>query len=284
MTILIFFAVLFIYWIIEPSIDAVLHSALCAGTNSDDTAIIIYSLIKAILGIAAYYLAFRLSAKWSKHRKNGKPAKIASAESDPPTEQEPTIVEPSSTAPTTPKHRFCKLCGSPIDPATRKCTGCGKQYFRPPVLRKKHLAIFTGVLACVTVVFLIFTLIAQRNAAEAKVEELNVQIADLNTKLAEQKDISHNKAMTNSALRSAFDELQKRYDKLSEEHAMYRDSLRYCESYCGFIIPTGSSMYNGVKIYHRLDCPYAESIENLVMIEIGYLEEKGYKPCPHCYG
>ncbi len=27
--------------------------------------------------------------------------------------------------------KYCKLCGKEIDSTTRKCTGCGKQYFRP---------------------------------------------------------------------------------------------------------------------------------------------------------
>lgn len=276
MSILIFLGILFIYWLLDPTVIYMCNAFGIMATSDSDTAFMISTLLQSCWSIGAFVFAFWVCSKWKKR-------KATKQVTESPTAEEPPVPE-SEPAPTTPKHRFCKLCGSPIDHATRKCTGCGKQYFRPPVLLKKHLAIVAGILACVAVVFLIFTLNAQRNAAEAKVEELNVQIAELNTKLAEQKDISHNKAMTNSALRSAFDELQKRYDKLSEEHAIYRDSLRYCESYCGFIIPTGSSVYNGVKIYHRLDCPYAESIENLVMIEIGYLEEKGYKPCPHCYG
>lgn len=28
------------------------------------------------------------------------------------------------------KQRYCKLCGQPIDSTTKKCTGCGKQYFK----------------------------------------------------------------------------------------------------------------------------------------------------------
>lgn len=27
------------------------------------------------------------------------------------------------------KKRYCKLCGNEIDPVTKKCNGCGKQYF-----------------------------------------------------------------------------------------------------------------------------------------------------------
>ncbi len=33
------------------------------------------------------------------------------------------------TAPAT-KTVFCRLCGKPIDDATKRCLGCGKQYFR----------------------------------------------------------------------------------------------------------------------------------------------------------
>ena len=45
-----------------------------------------------------------------------------------------TVPTPAVSKPDTPspkgKVRYCSLCGSQIDGYTKKCTGCGKQYFR----------------------------------------------------------------------------------------------------------------------------------------------------------
>ena len=39
------------------------------------------------------------------------------------------IVEKAVVPSSNEKHNFCKKCGSAIDPNTKKCSGCGKQYF-----------------------------------------------------------------------------------------------------------------------------------------------------------
>ena len=39
------------------------------------------------------------------------------------------IVEKAVVPNSNEKHNFCKKCGSAIDPDTKKCSGCGKQYF-----------------------------------------------------------------------------------------------------------------------------------------------------------
>lgn len=43
------------------------------------------------------------------------------------------------------KQRFCKLCGHPINHDTKKCTHCGKQYFRNPL---RSIPISTIVFFC----------------------------------------------------------------------------------------------------------------------------------------
>ena len=240
-----------------------------------------------ILYAPAYWAAFKLCKVYDER----KASKVAAAVAESPAPEElpapqpepaPTIADPTTPVPATPKLRFCKLCGAPIDPATRQCTGCGKQYFRPPVLRKKHLAIAAGVLACAAVALLIFNLIAQLHAAESKVEALNAQITDLNAKLEEQKDISHGKEKVNSALKSTFDDLQKRYDALRKENAMYREYLDYCESYCAYVTITGGKISS--SIYHRLDCPYTEAADSLGILYIEFLESRDFTPCTYCYG
>lgn len=38
--------------------------------------------------------------------------------------------KPYPQKPSAAKTTFCRACGKPIDDRTKRCTGCGKQYFR----------------------------------------------------------------------------------------------------------------------------------------------------------
>lgn len=249
-------------------------------TAAHEAGVILGAIPAMLLFGLAWWSAKKLCALWD--QRQAEKAALSVSESpipDPlPAEQEPTIADPAAPAPATPKLRFCKHCGSPIDPTTRQCTGCGKQYFRPPVLRKKHLAIAAGVLACAAVALLIFNLITQLHAAESKVEALNAQITDLNAKLEEQKDISLGKEKVNSALKSTFDDLQKRYDDLREENTMNKELLSFYEEYVAFIGDSES------MDYHKLPCPYMDAGEGISAYNISLLEEYGYEPCPYCGG
>ena len=235
-----------------------------------------------ILYAPAYWAAFKLCKVYDERKAAKEAAAVAESPATeelpaPQPEQEPTIADPSSPAPATPKLRFCKHCGSPIDPATRQCTGCGKQYFRPPVLHKKHLAIAAAALACVAIVFLVSNLIAQKNSAQAQVDALNARITELESTVAEKERQIEVYKRNEDAYQVKLTRKSEEYDKLRKENTMYREHLRYCEYYCAYIIPNG-------QIYHRLDCPYAGATEDLVILYIDFLESKGCKPCSHCYG
>ena len=247
-------------------------------TAAREAGLILGAIPAMLLFGLAWWSAKKLCSLWDQHQ--AEKAALAISESlipDPlPAEQEPTI-----TAPATPKLRYCKLCGAPIDPVTRKCTDCRKQYFRPPVLRKKHLAIAAGVLACAAVVFLVYNLVsvvaAQKDAAQAQVDALNARITELESTVAEKERQIEVYKRNEDAYQVKLTRKSEEYDKLREENTMYREHLRYCEYYCAYIIPNG-------QIYHRLDCPYAGATEDLVILYIDFLESKGCKPCSHCYG
>lgn len=249
-------------------------------TAAREAGLILGAIPAMLLFGLAWWSAKKLCSLWDQHQ--AEKAALAISESlipDPlPAEQEPTI-----TAPATPKLRYCKLCGAPIDPKTRKCTGCSKQYFRPPILHKKHLFIGVGVLACAAVVILIFNFTAQLNAAESKIKNLNAQLEALNTELVEQKELVDKYTKVASSYSSSLGALQEKYDELRKLNDRYKEDLFYCEDYCAYIVPTSISGINSGGLYHRLNCPYAGKIENLVIIEISYLESKGYKSCSHCY-
>lgn len=292
MKILIYVVVFFIYSVFKPFADDFLYNMFAAtyGPGTDTTALYC-GLCAGIFAVSAYSCARWLCKRWDKRQsskaKHSFNAKSAPETTEPDlesTEPSPTIADPASPAPATPKLRYCKLCGAPIDPATRKCNGCGKQYFRPPVLPKKHLCIGAAALACAAVVILTVNLVSRLSAAETRVEELAAQVAELDSQLTAKADMLKRYTGIASSYRSDLAELQKKYDSLVKESARYKEDLRYCEDYCAYIVPTSISGINSGGLYHRLNCPYAGPINDLVMIEIGFLKSKDYSACPHCYG
>lgn len=79
--------------------------------------------------------------------------------------------------------RYCKLCGSAIDFETKKCTGCGKQYFRNPLK-------ISSLVSLVTVLILIYTLATTSSKQEMmakEIEYLNTKIIELESTLAEKE-------------------------------------------------------------------------------------------------
>lgn len=241
-----------------------------------------------VLFSIALWCEKKLNATWDRR----KASKATSEHQDSPvtspdilaasTEPSPTITDPAAPAPATPKLRYCKHCGSPIDPATHQCTGCGKQYFRPPVLRKKHLALSAGVLACAVFAILTFSLASRLNAAQSQISELNTEIAELKHSVQQYEHNIKSYATNESYYDKQLKAKTKRIDELLDENAMYREYLDYCEYYCAYITITGGKISS--SIYHRLDCPYTEAADSLGILYIEFLESRDFTPCPYCYG
>ena len=198
-------------------------------------------------------------------------------------EPSPTIADPASPAPATPKLRYCKLCGAPIDPVTRKCTDCRKQYFRLPHLNKKHLFIGVGTLVAVVVVILMTCLVLRLSTAEAKVEELNAQVETLNAELANQKNLVEKYTKAASSYSSSLGSLQTKYDDLYKENIDLRTQNTSMSSKISFydwavvIVPD-----DGSKKYHKYGCSYLDMSDGFYAYNPENARYFGYKPCSHC--
>ena len=240
-----------------------------------------------ILYAPAYWAAFKLCKVYDERKAANEAAAVAESPAPeelpaPQPEPAPTIADPAAPAPATPKLRYCKLCGAPIDPATRKCTDCRKQYFRPPVLHKKHLAIAGAALACAAVVFLVFnlvsSLVSQKDAAQAQVDDLNARITELESTVAEKERQIEVYKRNEDAYQVKLTRKSEEYDKLREENTMYKDLLDFYEEYVAFIGDSES------MDYHKFPCPYMDAGEGIYVYSISLLEEYGYEPCPYCGG
>lgn len=91
------------------------------------------------------------------------------------------------------KVRYCKFCGGEIDSEIKKCTSCGKQYFRMP----KRFGVIVLAILCVILLGLnvlqYYEISAMRSDLETAGYKLNARdslISSLNEKVSEYKDIA----------------------------------------------------------------------------------------------
>lgn len=93
------------------------------------------------------------------------------------------------------KRRFCKFCGSEIDQNTKKCTGCGKQFFLLKRIYKNAALIILIVLNIIIITLFVFLDIEYRDTKElleinrdavqkhlSTIKELNDENFDLSKK------------------------------------------------------------------------------------------------------
>ena len=99
-----------------------------------------------------------------------------------------------SAAQVSSKQRYCKFCGGAIDLHSKKCTKCGKQYFR---VTRNCVIIFCMSL----VILLLIGVIVQQNVQHSKdiavysnyIAELNSQIENLNNDMAVERQTYYEK-------------------------------------------------------------------------------------------
>ena len=215
-----------------------------------------------ILGLAA--LAWGLVAFC--RRKPAAPKSVPSKFTE-EADAAPVAVQPPAVP--GPKTRFCKLCGDPIDPVTRKCTGCKKQYFRLPTFTDKHWFIAALAVACAVILFLLFTLSAKSN----QVAELAATVADLESKLAAaEQDASYQKQKVETN-KTQLDGLRRANEELRDKVSDMEEKVQFFDRHAVFVLDDGS------KEYHTYDCAWRKySGLSFWIYNTEAAESKGYKP------
>ena len=167
---------------------------------------------------------------------------------------------------------------------TRKCTGCKKQYFRPPVFTDKHYFIAAVAVACVLAAVLLVMLISQRSTYESRIAQLNSDIASLETRLSEVEDELAAKDRTIQGLERSDTNLRKEIsskkstiEKLQKENSDMRAEIRFYDNHVVFI---GD---DGTRKYHNYDCPYLD-LSYFWAYNTEAAVDRGYKACSHCCG
>ena len=155
--------------------------------------------------------------------------------------------------------KYCSRCGNSVDPITKQCNGCGKQYFRG----------FSGknIFVIILSVFLVVSLVVNTVLYFS-----NVSLRETNTSL--------NKS--NYSLVSDVMQLEKKVSSLQKENDFYYE---YWYNNNNKVSLINSSIVfiedDGTNLYHKYECEkfvgnywWAHNIE--------YAEHLGYKSCPLC--
>lgn len=190
-------------------------------------------------------------------------------------EAAPVPMQPSAAP--KPKAGFCKLCGNPIDPVTRKCTGCRKQYFRPPIFTDKHYFIAATAVACVAVVVLLVMLISQRSTYESQIAELSEQVSDLENELDHLTRSLDGYKRSDTNLRSQLSSTRETIERLQEENDDMSSEIAFYDRHIVFIADDGTNKY------HNYRCPYLDT-SHFWAYNTENAKGQGYKPCSHCCG
>lgn len=164
------------------------------------------------------------------------------------------------------KITYCKYCGCEID-KNKKCTGCGKQYFKFPKLHT--------VITCLLVFALIIVCISWYGLEEmyynvvAENTEIKSSYNELKTKYEEKQD----ELNEIESQRDKFKESNEHYQSLLSE---YRETAQFWNKYGAIITETGTK-------YHTYNCQYISGISDKYVMTIWEAEDAGYTPCSKCH-
>ena len=176
--------------------------------------------------------------------------------------------------------KYCSKCGNSIDPDTKRCTGCGKQYFKGISL-KTILVILVCILFAISLsgnILLsirtnndsisISNLTKTNNTLKSDISELNDDISELKEDITEyQKEIT--KYKTDIA------QLKKDKNYYYNYWSDNNKKIDVLDSYIVFIED------DGTNLYHKYDC-YKFLGNNCWAHNTEYAKYLGYKPCPLC--
>ena len=156
--------------------------------------------------------------------------------------------------------RYCTHCGSPINEDTKRCMGCGKQYFKGikhflgNIFCKRHLALV--IVSFVLLASLIANIVLAINVADLerayhinrdKVDQYEKDLSDVRNKVEQYKD----------------------------ELSNVRNKVNFIDNNVVFIEDDGSNLY------HKYDC-YKFKGYSYWVHNVEYAVYRGYKPCSTC--
>lgn len=152
-----------------------------------------------------------------------------------------------------PFKKYCSRCGNGIDPATKKCSGCGKQYFKGISFKT-----FLVIMLCI----LLFLSLA-----------LNILLCFI---IADLRENSVTLTRENSTLRSEKDQLNTTNTTLNSTISKYKKEIDFYNKYVVLVAD------DGTDLYHHYNCYYFQACDSFWIYYVKEAEDKGFSPCPDC--
>ena len=156
--------------------------------------------------------------------------------------------------------KYCSRCGKVIDPVTKKCRGCGKQYFKGVSTK----SLFLILLSILLVVSLAGNIILCLSSVDLREEAVSLK-------------------KSNTSLKTDIADLKKEVAELKEENEQYYDywvdsfnEIAFYDEHIVFVAD------NGTDLYHKYDCSVFQNCESFWAYNTEAAEGEGYKPCSRC--
>ncbi len=175
---------------------------------------------------------------------------------EPMAEPEPSVAAAETKSATKEKPaavgsvRYCQKCGGVVDPETKKCTKCGKQYFKFPTKSILHGLVAALIMAMAVGLVLLY---GQNQSLAAELEEKTTEAAEY--------ERLYNNEYNN------YERYRDLYYSIFDEYKFYHDYAVIVQE--------------GVTNYHSYGCPRLGN-NGFWIYNISAAKGEGYDPCSEC--
>lgn len=160
--------------------------------------------------------------------------------------------------------KYCSRCGNHIDPVSKKCKGCGKQYFKG-ISWKATVAIIVLLLSLAGNVVLCFMNLELNKSLEESLDEAK---SDYDTIIHLEKK--------NNDLSAEILKLRAQVSGLRNQVSEFTSEIEFIDEYVVFIED------DGTDYYHHYDCNRFIGASFWVL-NVNAAIVDGYEPCPLCF-
>lgn len=172
-----------------------------------------------------------------------------------------------------PKQRFCKLCGGAIDPDIKKCTKCGKQYFR---LRITRTVAFVAIIAVLCTAFG-FMSKYRADQHQIQLSQLNSKISELESTLESRDKTIEQNNQTIEQYKQQISDKNQRNHELIQKKLELEQKVRFFDMYVVFVLDDNTYRY------HKYDCTvFQRSFDSFWAYNVEAAESRGYTACYVC--
>lgn len=182
--------------------------------------------------------------------------------------------------------KYCKACGSPVDSLTKKCTGCGKQYFS---FRSKWVVctmIFLSffILSFVLNLFLLpsyLSLSSSHNTLTDECDSVRSELSHYQEKNSELSSLNKDLLQKNSSLSVDV-------TNLTEDLRLLNKKNTFLEKYLFFYFNDDSVYFHRYGCVQTYDCYCVSSgivfhPDNVIFCTREYAISRGCTPCSCCF-